>query len=303
MAGDRVPTMDRAALLVLVAQDLCTGPAAPVVDTERRPLISAITTVLSSSTWAEMIRHSAETGGLVEAWRASWILDEIHRNDLPDRRFSIRIARGDPSGESNPRVETRIMVDGMPLVARLFDKGPAEGPEVLLQGGQLRATLAEKEIRLAEAYCTEGCCGALRATMVREGPVVVWKNWRTSKPGDPSPELRFDAVEYDAEIARAEADFSWEWPARTVARLVIGQLRSDPGLLGRWDCRIGWCTAWLKELDLVRLTFNHPAAPVTADTPISSSAWSSRSATGHRNTSPPRSSTSCEPRIRRTWPR
>lgn len=97
--------------------------------------------------------------------------------------------------------------------------------------------------------------------------MVVWKNWRTSKPGDPSPELRFDAVEYDAEIARAEADFSWEWPARTVARLVIGQLRSDPGLLGRWDCRIGWCTAWLKELDLVRLTFNHPAAPVTADTP------------------------------------
>ncbi|MET9406207.1 hypothetical protein ABZX90_10595 [Streptomyces sp. NPDC002935] len=34
------------------------------------------------------------------------------------------------------------------------------------------------------------------------------------------PVYRFDATAYDAEIARAEMDDHWSWPARTMARLI-----------------------------------------------------------------------------------
>lgn len=96
---------------------------------------------------------------------------------------------------------------------------------------------------------------------------MVWTGWRSSMPGDPPPEVRFDAVEYDREVARVERDHGWEWPARTAARLVDERLRADPAILGRWDCRLGWCTSWLTEFDTARLTFDHPARSVSFDEP------------------------------------
>lgn len=78
-------------------------------------------------------------------------------------------------------------------------------------------------------------------------------------PGDPPPEVRFDAAHYDEEVEQAEHDDGWEWPARTVARLVNEQLRAAPEILGQWDCKPGWCTSWLRDFDTARLTFQHPA--------------------------------------------
>jgi hypothetical protein len=91
-------------------------------------------------------------------------------------------------------------------------------------------------------------------TIVREGSEVVWKDWRSSLR-EPPGEFRFDAREYDREVARAEQDHSWEWPARTVARLVSEQWHA---ILGRWDCAPDWCTAWLRDHDTARLSFVHP---------------------------------------------
>jgi hypothetical protein len=147
----------------------------------------------------------------------------------------------------------------MPVVPARFDRGPAEPPECLLTGGCLAATHEPREVKLAEAYCTEGCCGALYVTVVREGDEVVWKRGRASMHAEPLPEDRFDAAEYDRQIARAEQDHSWEWPARTLARLLTERLRADPTILARWDCRPGWCTSWLKDFDTARMTFTHPA--------------------------------------------
>ncbi|MEV6829466.1 hypothetical protein [Amycolatopsis sp. NPDC051102] len=96
---------------------------------------------------------------------------------------------------------------------------------------------------------------------------MIWKDWRSSMPGDLPQETRFDAAEYDREITRAEQDHDWEWPARTVARLVAEQFRADPAILGRWNCRPGWCTAWLKDFDTARLTFGYPARKTSADEP------------------------------------
>ncbi|MGW1376943.1 hypothetical protein ACWD6P_22095 [Streptomyces sp. NPDC002446] len=259
LAERRPATLERAALLAMVAQDLCTGPAAPVVGGLRRCLIDQINNVLSSPPWAGMLGRSAGSSVPVEARRAAWILSEATRNDIPEGRFAIRVVVPDPNPVGFPQVEARIAIDGMPIVAAAFDKGPAEMPERLVHKGQLRATSEPREVMLAEAYCTEGCCGGLYTTIVREGAEVVWKDWRSSMPGDPPQEVRFDAAAYDREVARAEQDHSWEWPARTVARLVGDQLRADPTILGRWDCAPGWCTAWLKDYDSARLTFTHPA--------------------------------------------
>jgi hypothetical protein len=192
----------RAALLTMVAEDLLTGPAAVAVP--RGTLVDQIKAVLSARPWTEMLRRSADSGDSMEARRAAWIVRELTRSGVPETGFAVRIVVPGPDPVDFPQAEARIVIDGVPVVAAAFDRGSAEGPERLLHGGRLRATSEPKEVRLAEAYCTEGCCGALYVTIVREGAEVVWRNWRSPTPGDPLQEARFDATDYDRELDRAE---------------------------------------------------------------------------------------------------
>lgn len=178
---------------------------------------------------------------------------------LPRERFAVRVVVPDPEPVGFGQVEARIVIDGIPVAAAAFGKGPASSPEQLVYSGQLEAGTQPREVMLAEAYCTEGCCGALYVTIAREADEVVWTNWRTPVPDSTLAEARFNAAGYDREVARAETDQEWEWPARTLARLIDARLRSDPSILGQWDCQPGWCTAWLKDFDATRLTFSHPA--------------------------------------------
>lgn len=267
LAGQRSPTLERAALLATVAEDLRTGPAAPVAGQSRGRLIDQIRGVLSSRPWTQQLHHHTRSGDPVEARRAAWVVAETAKGGVPVERFAVRVVVPDPVPDGFPIVEARIVIDGMPVVAKAFDKGAAESPERLLHGGQLRATSEPRQVRLAEAYCTEGCCGGLYVTIMRAGTEVVWTDWRSSMPGDPPWEARFDAAGYDWEIARAEQDHSWEWPAQTVARLLAGQLREDPAILGHWDCRLGGCAAWLRDFDTARLTFDYPARRVSSYEP------------------------------------
>lgn len=218
LADHRPATLNRAAVLVMVAEDLRTGPAALVAAEVRGRLIGEIERVLLSPSWLEMLAGSAGSADPVEVRRAEWIMQEVARDGVPQGRFAIRVVRPDPDPVGFSQVEARIVIDGVPVVAAAFGKGPAESPEELIHNGRLRATGEPRQIRLAEAYCTEGCCSGLYVTIVREGSAVVWKDWRSSKRGDPPQDVRFDAAEYDREVAQAERDHSWEWPARTVAR-------------------------------------------------------------------------------------
>ncbi|WP_406063909.1 hypothetical protein OG462_34810 [Streptomyces sp. NBC_01077] len=194
--------------------------------------------------------------------RADWIRRTARqlRAAPPDPpRFRIEVAVADP-GDPDV-VETRVLIDGRPLVPEAFGPGPGESPERLLDSGALRATPEPREVRLAEAYCTEGCCGALYVTVRREGEHVVWSDWR--RPGGPVarpdlPAYRFDAVAYDAEIARAEHDHGWTWPARRTARLITAGLRDHPDLLTRWGLRQGWISTDFREPDTTVVTFTGP---------------------------------------------
>ncbi|MET9656865.1 hypothetical protein [Streptomyces sp. NPDC006510] len=164
-------------------------------------------------------------------------------------------------------VETRMLIDGRLLVPEAFGRGPTHAPEYLLDSGRLRATDEPREVQLAEAYCSEGCCGALHVTIRRDGDHVVWSDWRRPSP-PPSllparelPEYRFEAAAYDAEIARAENDHSWTWPARRTARLIAAGLRDRPDLLTRWDVEPGWVGTDFRDRDLTAVSLAYRTGP------------------------------------------
>lgn len=91
----------------------------------------------------------------------------------------------------------------------------------------------------------------------------MWRDWRRPTPPPsrlPPPELpeyRFNAADYDAEIARAESDHSWAWPARSTARLIAAGLRDRPDLLTRWDARPGWIGTDFTDPDATVLSFTY----------------------------------------------
>lgn len=260
-------TLGHHALLLSVALDLHSGVGA-LLDWppgERDAVLDLLERRLPSSGAAATAAAAAPDGeGDGDGRRtAAWIRRTGRQpfvRAAAGERFRIEVVVDDPA--DSPAVETRILVDGRPLVPRLFGAGPAHVPEYLLDTGELRAGAEPREVRLAEAYCTEGCCGALYVTIRREGDEVVWGGWRGAS-GPPPPEYRFDAAAYDAEVGRAERDHSWCWPARSTARLIKAGLRERPDLLTRWGLEPGGVGTVWDEPDTVDVGFRAWPEPGT----------------------------------------
>ncbi|WP_052757944.1 hypothetical protein [Streptomyces yangpuensis] len=254
--ADRLPpTPDHQALLLSTALDLHSGPAALLNwrPGRRRALLDALDRQLPPAA-PEPVPGDR---------RADWFRRNRHlpfaRSDAGDPpRWELAVVHG-PADSS--AVETRILVDGVPLVPALFGKGRAHSPEYLLDSGRLRAAREPREVQLCEAYCTEGCCGALYVTIRRDGDEVVWDGWRGAV-GPTPPAYRFDAAAYDAELARAGQDHSWCWPARSTARLIAAGLRDRPDLTSRWELAPSWVsTDWQDPDTTVVLLRYKPSAP------------------------------------------
>ncbi|MER7848557.1 hypothetical protein ABTZ03_32000 [Kitasatospora sp. NPDC096077] len=164
-------------------------------------------------------------------------------------------------------VECRPIVDGRDVLAEVFDAGPAEDPRFLLAPGTpLRATDTPRTVRLAEAHCADACCGGISVTVRREGRHVVWNGWRNPVAASVDlPELRFDADRYEAELDRAAADHSWEWPARTVARLLEERVHGRTDWLTAWECELLSVSAWPSEPDRLTVLLLHPGRPAIRD--------------------------------------
>jgi hypothetical protein len=183
---------------------------------------------------------------------------------LSSLQIDIRVSRD--VGRNGVIVMTAAvhpMIDGRDVVAEVFDPGPGHAPELLLSpAGPLCASEEPHEVELAEAECTWGCCGALCVTIRRDGDQVVWGQWRDRNGPEPElPEFRFDAEDYGHEVARVEQDHSWEWPVRTVARLLDSRLRAQPERLGRWQFGLGRASSW--KPDEVDVLLFHPRRPST----------------------------------------
>ncbi|MEU8761421.1 hypothetical protein [Streptomyces sp. NPDC048659] len=208
------PTVERAALLLALAQELHSGPAhlLPWREGQREQLLDALGALLTSPEWAAVPDRIRESAPPEERHRAAWLRATAERLFAPrpaaPPRLRIEVAAHDPVDRQY--VETRFLIDGRPLVPEVFRRGAGLSPEELLGTGALVATEEPRQVLLAEAWCTEGCCGALRVTVVREGPEVVWRDWSHpvvlpgGEPPPPLPPYRFDAVAYDAELARED---------------------------------------------------------------------------------------------------
>ncbi|MFF5263609.1 hypothetical protein ACFY4C_32180 [Actinomadura viridis] len=263
-AAQLSPTLDHYATLLSLALDLRSGSS---VLLDWRPgqceaLLRTLERVLKAPGWAAV--HAGDPGDRVARHRADWTRRTAQRlfaGRKAPARFRVEVAVRDPLVPQV--VETRILIDDRPLVPYAFGHGPGKSPEYLLDSGRLRAGTEPREVRLAEAYCTEGCCGALYVTIRREGGHVVWEDWKrpatlpARRPAPELPEYRFDAAEYDAEIARAENDRSWAWPAREAARLIAAGLRDRPELLTRWDAKLDWLGTDFSDPDAIALSFTY----------------------------------------------
>ncbi|MEW2427289.1 hypothetical protein AB0877_04665 [Micromonospora sp. NPDC047644] len=178
--------------------------------------------------------------------------------------LSLRIVVPDPT-EVGSSVQVRPIVDGRDILDEVFSEGPGAQPEELLTPqGPLSADVEPHEARLATAICAESCCGAIYVTVYRDGDQVVWGSWRN--PDDASvdlPEFRFDADEYRHQLDQARLNTTWEWPARTVARLLEEKLRDAPELLAHWSCELHAVAAWPWRRDEVVVLLFHPGRPTT----------------------------------------
>ncbi|WP_328895348.1 hypothetical protein [Streptomyces sp. NBC_00236] len=262
------PTLDHYALLLSAAQELAGGAGA-LHDWggsgRREAAVAELVAVLDRPEWRTVVDRDGQgrPGGVRR--RAEWARrvrrQLAHRPAATAEGLRIEVAERDPL-EPGP-VEARIVVDGRPLVPAVFGRGPVHGPEWLLDSGRLRATEEPREVELAEAYCSEGCCGALYVTIRRDGGEVVWSDWRCPPPPLSAlhvreiPELRFDAAAYDAEIRRAENDHTWTWPARKAARLIVAGLRDRPELLTRWGMELSWAGTAFSDLDQIVLSLRY----------------------------------------------
>ncbi|MFE0459423.1 hypothetical protein ACFW1A_09205 [Kitasatospora sp. NPDC058965] len=255
------------ATLLALALDLGSGSGVLLdwAPGEREALLERLGTLLAESRWVAAVEAGVDSPDPDRRRWAGWIRRTGRRPfELPRsaQRLRFEVVVGEPV-DREP-VEVRILLDGRPLVPEAFGLGPANAPEYLLDQGLLRAEPEPREVQLAEAYCTEGCCGALHVTIRREGDEVVWDNWRRParhphRPatGDELPAYRFDAAAYDAELDRVTADRSWSWPARTTARLIRAGLAERPEVLLRWEARAGWVTSGHEDPDTVVVTFWH----------------------------------------------
>ncbi|MEU5893815.1 hypothetical protein ABZ835_44460 [Streptomyces sp. NPDC047461] len=115
--------------------------------------------------------------------------------------------------------QLRFWVNGKDVVQEALGEGgrgpytadalPADRPS------PLRATGEARRLELGEPDCTGGCCGFLTVNVQRLGEIVQWSDWEVPRAAHtpmphPPPELHFDASQYDAEVARAEADRVWQ---------------------------------------------------------------------------------------------
>ncbi|MFK4227897.1 hypothetical protein [Streptomyces sp. NPDC019890] len=251
------PSLDLYATLLTLALDLRSGPSV-LLDWragQREALLEALDALLATPGWAAVLA-AREPADPAERHRLQWARRTARQPfAAAPASFPLRIEVVVRDPADPDVVETRFLLDGRPLVPEAFGRGPGHSPENLLDSGSLRATADGNEVQLAEAYCTEGCCGALSVTIRRDGDEVVWDGWRGTSEGMVLPAYRFDAVGYDAEIARAETDRAWSWPARTTARMVSEGLRGHPDLLSRWNLRGGWAHTDFSAPETVVLWF------------------------------------------------
>ncbi|MFB8392686.1 hypothetical protein [Streptomyces yangpuensis] len=135
----------------------------------------------------------------------------------------------------------RLLIDGRDVLEELHPGGVSScwrgrwfGPA---EEWPLAASDEPRRVELTNNDCVTDCCGGTFVTIRRRADRVEWTGWENTEDVRlPVPaDVHFDAAAYDAELARAVADLSWEEPVDSVARLMTLELAAS-GCFQRW----GW---------------------------------------------------------------
>ncbi|MFE7187640.1 hypothetical protein [Streptomyces erythrochromogenes] len=159
---------------------------------------------------------------------------------------------------------TEVGLEVRPIIGGrdVFADSPYQSvePRHLLGSARLlRATAAPRKVCIAKTGCVEECCGAVHVTIRREMDYVLWTDWHNPMDKDFSvADCRFSAAQYDAEVARAEADRRWQWPGALVADLLEAKLTEDGSGLAAWDCELEAIWDCWKEPDWIDVVLRHP---------------------------------------------
>jgi len=199
-------------------------------------------------------------------------LSKAGHSDLPlPRGLAVRVSVPRPNTAAELR--THLLLDGVPLVEAHFQRGHSDRPETVLHDGRGLEALAEpREVKIGDTGCVEECCGAFRAVISRRGGLVEWEVRDTGLKDPPTTRFTFDAGQYDAEVARAAADFDWEWPARRAARLLRERIEAEPELMSRWECELAWTASWSPDRSAMYYSFYYPKRPTGDDAYVQFSA-------------------------------
>ncbi|GAA2159041.1 hypothetical protein GCM10009783_17720 [Glycomyces lechevalierae] len=232
---------------------------------ERERIAASLRAALADSASVALAEHALaeRPDGTDCIWLRRRIEDA--RTDLRSLRPGLAFRVAVPPPSTHRDAQMHVLVDGDPVTVSWFERGHGHSPEAVLDlGPDLRGGAEAVDVRLSEADCVEECCGAFRVRISRDTENVEWELRDTGRAGKPERQLRFPADAYDAEVDRAHADRSWEWPARRAARLLRARLNAERDLLGRWDCRTGWIQSMNRDRSTLTFTFIYPEARATS---------------------------------------
>ncbi|MFE3939049.1 hypothetical protein ACFXPJ_36170, partial [Streptomyces goshikiensis] len=154
---------------------------------------------------------------------------------VPLSSFGLRFAVPQRPHAMEQWAEVRPLADGRDLLAEIHPDGTSScssrhllGP---VGGWPFAASDEPRRVELSNNDCVTSCCGGIFVTIRRQGDRVLWTSWENTEDNrDPLPaDLHFDAAQYDAELARAGSDVSWEGPVDTAARLLAQELADHTG--------------------------------------------------------------------------
>ncbi|WP_153449346.1 hypothetical protein [Streptomyces smaragdinus] len=136
----------------------------------------------------------------------------------------------------------RPLIDDQDVLEEIHPDGDSSCYQQMWLGSSetwpLWAAREPRRVELSNNDCVTDCCGGVFVTIQRRGDHVEWVSWENTNDirVPVPPEVRFDASQYDAELARVVADHSWEEPVDTAARLLAHRIAATDWYK-RWDCQ------------------------------------------------------------------
>ncbi|MEV4134182.1 hypothetical protein AB0J72_18670 [Dactylosporangium sp. NPDC049742] len=166
------------------------------------------------------------------------------------------------------QVRVIVRIDGVDVSHANGDDGPDPWHALV----PVNRFVATGEFTTATLACCPSCgpdCCAIEARVRREGDVVRWEvgDRRGVRYVGERRTILFDAAAYDAEVARIEADRSWETAMHRAGRLILAGVALPSGVEGVWVRMIGTgeLEVWLEEPDEYQIWVDAPWDPQRPD--------------------------------------